>query len=38
MAGLCGLEYSLSGYGPVVGFCERGNEYSSFMKGGKFLE
>jgi hypothetical protein len=33
-----GLYSDDSGYGPVTGFCEHGNESSDFMKGGTFLE
>jgi hypothetical protein len=29
-----GLDLSGSGYGPVAGFCEHGNEPSGFIKGG----
>jgi hypothetical protein len=31
--GFCG-----SGWGPVVDFCEHGNETSGFIEGGDFLE
>jgi hypothetical protein len=32
----CGLDAFGSGYGPVAGCCEQGNETSGFIKGGKF--
>jgi hypothetical protein len=35
--GTCGADASGSGYRPVVGFCEHGNEPSGSVKGGKFL-
>jgi hypothetical protein len=34
----CKLDSSSKGYGPVVGFCEHGNEHSGSIKGGKLLE
>jgi hypothetical protein len=34
----CGLDSSDLGYGPVVGFCEHGNEPSGSVKGGGFLD
>jgi hypothetical protein len=34
----CGLDASGSGYGPVAGFCIRGNKLSGFIKGGEFLD
>jgi hypothetical protein len=33
----CGLDSSGSGYGPVAGSCEHGNEHSGSTKGGYFL-
>jgi hypothetical protein len=36
--GRCGLVSSDSGYGPVVGSCEHGNEPSGFIKGEKFRD
>jgi hypothetical protein len=33
-----GLDSYGSGWGPVVDFCEHGNEPSSSIKGEKFLE
>jgi hypothetical protein len=36
--GRCGLDSSVSGYGPVAGSCEYSNEPSNSIKGGKFLE
>jgi hypothetical protein len=36
--GSCGLDISGSGYGPMVGFCEHGNEISGSIKGGDFLD
>jgi hypothetical protein len=33
----CGLDYSGSRYGPVVGFCEHSNEPSGSIKGAEFL-
>jgi hypothetical protein len=35
--GGCGLDSSGSGYGPVVGSCEHGNEPLGSIKGGEFL-
>jgi hypothetical protein len=35
--GSCGLDASGSGYGPVEGSGERGNEPPGSIKGGKFL-
>jgi len=34
----CGLNLSGSGYGPVAGSCEHGNEPSGSINCGKFLE
>jgi hypothetical protein len=34
---VCGLDSSGSGYGPVVGFCEHGNENWGFIKSSDFL-
>jgi hypothetical protein len=34
----CGLVSFDSGWGPVVGSCERGNEPSCSMKGGEFVD
>jgi hypothetical protein len=34
----CGLVSPASGYGPVVGSCELGNEPSGSIKGGEFLD
>jgi hypothetical protein len=36
--GTCGLDSSGSGYGPVAGCCENGNEPSGSIKGGEFLD
>jgi hypothetical protein len=36
--GGCGLDTSGSGWGPVVGSCEHGNEPSGSVKCGEFLE
>jgi hypothetical protein len=33
----CGLDASGSGWGPVAGCCEHGNEPSGSIKGGEFL-
>jgi len=33
-----GLNASGSGYGPVTGSCELGNEASGSIKGGEFLD
>jgi hypothetical protein len=38
MVGRCGLGASGSGYGPATGSCEHGNEPSSSIKGGEFLD
>jgi hypothetical protein len=35
---VCGLDASGSGYGPMTGYCEHGNETSVFMNGGEFLD
>jgi len=35
--GSCGLNLSVSEYGPVRGFCQHGSETSDSIKGGKFL-
>ena len=34
----CGLDRAGSGYGQVVGTCERGNEPSGSIKCGEFLD
>jgi hypothetical protein len=34
----CGLDVSGSGYGPVAGSCEHGNEPSGSIKGWEFLD
>jgi len=34
----CGLDSSGSGWGPVVGSSEHGNEPVGSMKGGEFLD
>jgi hypothetical protein len=34
MMGECGLDSSGSGYGPVAGSCENGNEPWGSIKGG----
>jgi hypothetical protein len=36
MVGSCGVHASVSGQGPVEGFCEHGNESSGTIKDGKF--
>jgi hypothetical protein len=36
--GMCVLDASSSGKGPVAGFCEHGNEPSGSVKGGLFLD
>jgi hypothetical protein len=36
--GSCGPSSSGSGYEPVAGSCEHGNEPSGSIKGGKFLD
>jgi hypothetical protein len=36
--GRCELDASGSEYGPVAGSCEHGNEPSSSLKGGEFLD
>jgi hypothetical protein len=36
--GKCALNSSGSGYGPVAGCYEHGNEPSDSMKGGEFLD
>jgi hypothetical protein len=36
--GKCGLDSSESEQGPVAGCCEHGNEPSSSVKGGEFLD
>jgi hypothetical protein len=33
----CGLVSLCSGYRPMAGFCEYGNEYSSYIKGEIFI-
>jgi hypothetical protein len=35
--GRCGLNACDSGWGPVAGLCEHGNEPSDSMKVGEFL-
>jgi hypothetical protein len=32
------MDASSSGYGPVAGCCEHGNELSGCIKGGGFLD
>jgi len=32
------IDLSGSGYGPVTGCCEHGDEHSGFIKGGEFLD
>jgi len=32
------LDTNDTGYGPVAGFCEHGNEPSGSIKSGKFLD
>jgi hypothetical protein len=34
----CGLDSTRSGYGPVAGCCEHGNEPSRTVKGGECLD
>jgi hypothetical protein len=36
--GRCGLDVAGSGYGPVAGSCEHGNEFSGSIKDGEFLD
>jgi len=36
--GNCGLDAFGSGYGPVAGPYEYGNEPSGFIRGGEFLD
>jgi hypothetical protein len=36
--GKCGVDSSGSGWGPVAGSCEHGNEPSGSIKGGEFLD
>jgi hypothetical protein len=36
--GGCGLDSSGSGYGPVAGCCEHGNEPSGSIKVGAFID
>jgi hypothetical protein len=36
--GMCGLDASDSGKGPVTGHCEHGNEPSGSIKVGEFLD
>jgi len=38
LVGRCGLDSSGSGYGPVAGCCEYGNEPPGSIKGGEFLD
>jgi hypothetical protein len=38
MMGWCGLDWSGSGYGPVEGFCEYGNEPPGSLKCWEVLE
>jgi hypothetical protein len=35
--GVCGLDSSGPGWGPVRGCSEHGGEIAGFIKGGKFL-
>jgi hypothetical protein len=35
---MCGLGAYDSGQGPMMGFCEDGDEPSGFIKGGKFFD
>jgi hypothetical protein len=35
--GRCGLDASVSGYGPVAGCCEFDNEPSGSIKDGEFI-
>jgi len=35
--GECGLDASGSGWGPVAGSCEHGNEPSGSIEGGEFV-
>jgi hypothetical protein len=36
--GKCGMDASGSGYGRMAGFCIHGDEPSSYIKGGEFLD
>jgi hypothetical protein len=36
--GKCGLDSTGSGWGPVVGCCEHGNEPSGSVRGGEFFD
>jgi hypothetical protein len=36
--GKCGQDESGSGYGPLAGSCEHGNEFLGSVKCGEFLE
>jgi hypothetical protein len=38
LSALCGLGSSGSGYGPVTGSCEHGNEPSGSITDGKILD
>jgi hypothetical protein len=38
MMGICGLDASGSGYGPVADSCEHGNEPSGSIKVGEFID
>jgi hypothetical protein len=38
MVGMCGLQSSGSGQGPVEDFCEHGNEPPGSIKCGEFLD
>jgi hypothetical protein len=38
MVGNCGLDSSCSGYRPVAGSCENGDELSASIKGWEFLD
>jgi hypothetical protein len=35
---MCGLDSTGTGYGPVAGCCEHGNELSGSTQGGEFLK
>jgi hypothetical protein len=37
LVGRCGLDSSGSGWGPVAGFCEHGNEHLGYINVGNFL-
>jgi hypothetical protein len=36
--GRCGVDSSVSGYGPMAGSYEHSNELSGSIKGGEFLD